>query len=212
MENNTDLMEQFSRATILLHRYQHHSRKEQGPFADPHRGQGRILALLKMQPEISQKDLSYLLDMRNQSLSELLTKLEKAGFITRTQSETDRRVMDIRLTKEGEEAANQAEEGKQDSGQIFDCLDEVERKNLSEYLARIITELEKQMGGKIDFPDAWGPRGTMPEMIQHLRESGYPFDGFDRRGFFGGRPVTPPPPAPPKGHGNGRRQDDSDDE
>lgn len=213
MDNNMDLMNQFSRATILLHRYQHHNRKEQGPFADPHRGQGRILALLKMQPEISQKDLSYLLDMRNQSLSELLTKLEKAGYVTRTQSEKDRRVMDIRLTNEGKEAANQAEQGKQDSGQIFDCLDEVERKNLSEYLARIITELEKQLGGEIEFPDAWGPRGTMPEMIQHLRERGYPFEGFDRRGFFSDRPVTlPAPPAPPKGHGDGRRPEDSGDE
>lgn len=209
MENNTNLTEQFSRAMMLLHRYQHHSRKEQGPFADPHRGQGRILALLKMQPEISQKDMSYLLDMRNQSLSELLTKLEKAGFITRTQSETDRRVLDIRLTKEGEEAANQAEQGKQDSGQIFDCLNEEERKNLSEYLARIITQLKKQMGGEIDFPDAWGPRGSMPEMMQRLRESGGWMPGMM---FFGNKQRTPPPPAPPKGHGVGLSPDDSDDE
>jgi DNA-binding MarR family transcriptional regulator len=125
-----------------------------------------------MQPEISQKDISYLLDMRNQSLSELLTKLEKAGLINRTQSETDRRVMNIKLTKEGEDAANQAEQGKQDYGQIFDCLGEEERKNLSEYLARIITELEKQMGGETDFPEAWGPRGMMPVLMQRLRESG----------------------------------------
>jgi len=172
MEHNTDLMEQISRTMMLLHRYQHQSRKEQVPFADPHRGQGRILALLKMQPEISQKDISYLLDMRNQSLSELLTKLEKAGLINRTQSETDRRVMNIKLTKEGEDAANKAEQGKQDYGQIFDCLGEEERKNLSEYLARIIIEIEKQMGGETDFTEAWGPRGMMPVLMQRLRESG----------------------------------------
>jgi len=83
MSENNILMEQFSRAAMLLHRYTHHSRRTQGPFEDPHRGQGRILALLKVKPEISQRELSYLLDIRNQSLSELLTKLEKAGYISR---------------------------------------------------------------------------------------------------------------------------------
>ena len=142
-----------------------------GSFSDPHRGQGRVLALLKMQPEISQKDIAFLLDMKNQSLSELLTKLEKSGFITRMQSEADRRVMKIKLTKEGKNAAQQAEQDKQDCSQIFDCLGEDERKNLSEYLARIIAELEKQMGGEPD-AEAWGPRNMMTEMIQTLKESG----------------------------------------
>lgn len=170
MDNDTDLLEQFSRAMILFHRYQHYSRKELGQFSDPHRGQGRVLALLKMQPEISQKDIAFLLDMKNQSLSELLTKLEKSGFITRIQSETDRRVMNIKLTEEGKDAARQAEQDKQDCSQIFDCLGEDERKNLSEYLARIIAELEKQMGGEPD-AEAWGPRSMMTEMMQRLREN-----------------------------------------
>lgn len=34
-----------------------------------HIGQGRVLAILKLKPEISQRDLSYLLDMSKQSLA-----------------------------------------------------------------------------------------------------------------------------------------------
>lgn len=196
-ENNNTLMEQFYKAGMLF-RYQHRGGRAQGPFANPHYGQGRILAILKMQPEISQKDLSYLLDMRNQSLSELLTKLEKAGFITRTQSEADRRVMNIKLTEEGRAAAEQAEQGKEDTDQIFEVLSEEERKNLSDYLSRIIAELEKQAEGEPDFTDMFGSDFEMtPEMLEHLRTRGMTPEmieqmrarGFGRgfgRGRFGG--------------------------
>jgi len=194
-ENNNTLMEQFNKVGMLLLRYQHHVGTDQGPFANPHRGQGRILAILKMQPEISQKDLSYLLDMRNQSLSELLTKLEKAGFITRTQSEIDRRVMNIKLTEEGKAAADQAEQQKEDTDQIFEVLSEDERKNLSDYLSRFIAELEKQTRGEPDFEmtpemmEHLKAHGMSPEMIEQMRARGFGRGGFGRgfgRGGFGG--------------------------
>ena len=57
--------------------------------------------MLKLKPEISQKELSDLLDMRPQSLGELLGKLERNGYITRTPSERDQRVLIIRLTDAG---------------------------------------------------------------------------------------------------------------
>jgi len=180
MANKINLMEQFSRATMLFHRFSHHSRNDNEAFADPNRGQGRILALLKTQPKISQKEISNRLDMRNQALSQLLTKLEKSGYISRTQSETDRRVMNIELTQTGKDAANQAEQGKQDSDQIFNCLSEVEKNNLSECLSKIIAELEKQMcedGGLSDlwdaFRDAMGPNGEVPPKMLEMMEQHY---------------------------------------
>lgn len=137
-------------------------------MGDPRRGQGRVLAILKMQPEISQKDLSYLLDMRPQSLGELLTKLEKNGYITRTPSETDRRVMNIKLTKEGTEATEEIEK-KFSFDELFDCLSEEEQKNLSSNLNRIIETLEAQIGdeqterGGNPFGDRFGEHhGRMP--------------------------------------------------
>lgn len=193
-ENHNTLMEQFYKAGMLF-RYSHHGGGAQGPFSNPHYGQGRILAILKMQPEISQKDLSYLLDMRNQSLSELMTKLEKAGLITRTQSKTDRRVMDIKLTEEGKTAAEQAEQQKEGTDQIFEVLSEEERKNLGDYLSRIIAELEKQTEGEPNFADMFSPDFEMtPEMMEHLRANGMTPEmieqmrahGFDRGGLSRG--------------------------
>ncbi len=107
-------------------------------MGDPHRGQGRVLALLKLQPEISQKELGFLLDLRPQSMGELLAKLEKNGYTTRTPSEADRRVVNIKLTESGEELT--AERPAHDD--MFDCLNEEEQENLSVYFERIIKHME----------------------------------------------------------------------
>jgi len=141
-EKSAELNEQLSRLVWLFHRYYHQNHRQYGPMADPQRGQGKILAILKTQPEISQKDLSNLMDMRLQSLGEFLSKLEKQGYITRTPSETDRRVMNIRLTKKGREATEQ--EFSYDK--IFDCLSEEEQFNLSEYFGRIIEVFIAELG------------------------------------------------------------------
>jgi hypothetical protein len=65
MTNKPDIYEQFVLLQWLLHRYQLQNYREFGPFADPHRGQGRVLALLKLNPEISQKDRSNILNIRS---------------------------------------------------------------------------------------------------------------------------------------------------
>lgn len=157
-ETTKDLMEQFIRLEALMHRYQLYSHKHQGPFGNPHRGQGRVLAILKMQPEISQKELGYLLDMRNQSLGELLGKLERSGYITRTPSETDRRTTNIKLTPQGAKAAAETD-ANQDADSLFACLSDEEQANLSDYLERMIVALEQKMTeGEQDFAggmDGW---------------------------------------------------------
>lgn len=139
-----ELYEKLSRLQWLLQRYHMQNHSEHGPFADPTRGQGRVLAMLKLQPEISTKDLSYLLGIRQQSLNELLNKLEKGGYIERTPSEADRRVMMVRLTEKGRE-------GKQadpDISGIFDCLTEEERTFFGDYLDRVIAALEARVGSE----------------------------------------------------------------
>jgi len=98
-----------------------------------------------MNPEITQKELSFLLDMRPQSLGELLMKLERSGCITRTASENDKRVMDICLTDEGLEAANRAGKEAYSAG-LFSSLSKDEQAALGGYLGRIITELENSIG------------------------------------------------------------------
>ncbi len=144
MEGELDLFGQFARVEWLLHRYHQHKRRMHGPMGSPHRGQGRVLALLKMQPEISQKELSYLLDMRPQSMGELLVKLEKSGYIIRKQSDEDRRIVNIELTEEGKKVT----EERPDYGDIFNCLDKKEQETLNNYLVRIINHVEEQFSGE----------------------------------------------------------------
>ena len=144
--NGTNLLEEFNGVSKLLSKYQLWHYRRFGPSGDPHRGQGRVLSILKLQPEMSQKDLGYLLDMRNQSLGELLGKLEKTGAITREPSEEDRRSMNIKLTEYGAKLAGQIG-GKPDNiGKIFDCLNAEEQENLHGILAHLSSELETLLG------------------------------------------------------------------
>lgn len=107
MENQMN--EQFMKLQHDLRRYYHRQMAKNQGYG-PHRGQGRVLTLLKMNPEISQKDLTFVLGMRPQSVGELLQKLEDKDLITRDASEQDRRVMIIRLTNLGMEEAEKISE------------------------------------------------------------------------------------------------------
>jgi DNA-binding MarR family transcriptional regulator len=147
-ETNKDLLEQFMRLDTLLRRYYMIQLHHRGPFGNPHRGQGRVLSILKLQPEISQKELLYLLDMSKQSLTELLNKLEKSGYITRTPSEADRRAFMVKLTEAGAAATEEAEENQPDMEKLFDALNDQEQEQFSGYVERLITELEKQLGDR----------------------------------------------------------------
>lgn len=126
----------------LLQRGHMQNQAEHGPMGDSSRGQGRVLAMLKLQPEITTKDLSYLLGIRQQSLNELLNKLEKGGYVARVPSESDRRVMIVTLTDKGKSE----EPPKADFSNIFGCLTEEEQATFSEYLDRMIAALEQQLG------------------------------------------------------------------
>lgn len=159
------LMEKFFRLEAQLRRIQHAFRRDRMRGASPHRGQGRVLALLKMQPEISQKDLAYLLDMRTQSLGEVLTRLERDGLITRTPSEADKRMMIIRITDAGIEAAKQVESDQQQGSRLFDVLSQEEQQTLASLLDKLSDGLDAQMGdmpeeGGNERDERWGCRGA----------------------------------------------------
>lgn len=121
-----------------------HSRggPERGQGRDGRSGQGRVLALLLRSPEISQRELTFLLGLSRQALAELLPKLEHTGFIERTQSEADRRVVLVKLTEAGREAATQITARMQQPSPILEALDDQEVRQLAEYLGRIIESLE----------------------------------------------------------------------
>lgn len=138
----TDIYEKLSTLQWLMKRHQMFCQAESGPFADTTRGQGRILAMLKIQPEITTKELAYLLGIRQQSLNELLNKMEKNGYVERKPSESDKRVMIVHLTKKGK----QIQQPETDYQDILNCLLPEELQQMSRYLDRIIEAFQSQNG------------------------------------------------------------------
>ncbi|MGO1543901.1 MAG: MarR family winged helix-turn-helix transcriptional regulator [Gulosibacter sp.] len=122
------------------------SKTEQGFAADPTRGQGRILAALKLQDGVPTKDLAFILGMRVASLNELLVKLERSELISREPSEEDKRVILIHLTDEG----RNTEQFRPERPDAFGSLSEDEREQLGAYLDRIIEQLEAEREANAD--------------------------------------------------------------
>jgi DNA-binding MarR family transcriptional regulator len=219
-ETHFNLYDKLFRLQWLMKRRHLQSFAEFGPMADPTRGKGRVLAILKMQEEISTKDLSYLLGIRQQSLNELLNKLEKGGFVTRTQSDSDRRVMMVKLTEKGKSTKEESV----DFGGVFDCLTEDERIAFGKYLDKIIEALEAQLGEESDddayawFRNAKEKFGKEHmERLMAMRRGGFPFrEGFE--GFFSGpfggchRQPGNPPHGPHEHYGPQEPQDIEDDD
>lgn len=146
------LSRKIGRLARLMHRYQAHRAKEAGLVGDPVRGQGRVLALLKNRPETSQRELSYLLDMRQQSLSELLVKLEDKGYVTRSKSEADGRVTVVRLTEEGARAVPDVNDmgGEADT---FSSLSQEDLAKFEEVVDALTTSLKEKLVAMGDDPD-----------------------------------------------------------
>lgn len=180
MENKfTELHEKLSKLQWLLHRHHMMNHAEHGPCSDTSRGQGRVLAALKMQPDISTKDLSYLLGIRVPSLNELLSKLEKGGYIVRKPSDADKRVMLMQLTGKGK-ATQPADT---DHGNIFDCLNEDEAEKFAEYLDRVTSSLETQID---DVPDEQAMHHWMRGARSRMGDERFENFMSMRRGCFHG--------------------------
>lgn len=104
----------------------------------PYRGQGLVLSILKDRPEISRKELGTLVDSSRQALTELLQKMEKNGLIARRPDPKDRRVILIRLTKAGKQAAMESDLSNTDLPHLLDCLSQEQLAQFSDCLEDIL--------------------------------------------------------------------------
>ena len=130
----------------LTHLWAAQQRERTGPRRiDTTRGQGRILAALKLKDGIATRELAYVLGIRVPSLNEALSKLENAGYIVREPDPRDRRVQLITLTDSGRALTNQMGEGEPEGDNIFEVLTEQERANLNDYLDRLIVRMHEDL-------------------------------------------------------------------
>ena len=167
-----------------------------GPRAawhDPSQGQGRVLALLRLQPETTQRELTFLMGMSRQALAELLGKLEAKGLVEREASTTDRRVVVVRLTDAGREAQQQARAAAEPTD-LLDVLDDDEVATLAGLLARVQTRVHAELGAKV------AARGGRPGPGERRGPGGGPRGERGPRGGRGGRGMPGRP-------GRGERPD-----
>ena len=130
----------------LTHLWAAQQRERTGPRRiDTTRGQGRILAALKLKDGIATRELAYVLGIRVPSLNEALSKLENAGYIVREPDPRDSRVQLITLTDSGRALTNQMGEGEPEGDNIFEVLTEQERANLNDYLDRLIVRMHEDL-------------------------------------------------------------------
>lgn len=114
-------------------------------LAEGRGSQKRILILLLETGPITQQKLTQRLGIQPGSASEVIAKLENAGLLTRTESEADRRTVDITLTEEG---SRQAEEARaQRDGrhrEMFSVLSQEERAQLLGLLEKVNTDWQSR--------------------------------------------------------------------
>jgi DNA-binding MarR family transcriptional regulator len=182
-----EILEQVTRLQALLHRDQTQHFRKFGPWSNPQRGQGRVLSILKMKPQISQKELTYLLDMSKQSLAELLNKLEKNGYIKREPSLEDRRSFNIILTQEGASMSGEMNDMQLEREQLFNDFTDEELAQFSDYLQRVIERLEKQSA--VD--DEEMRKQMMERFLSRPPFDRRPFDRSPFPGFEGRRNRRP---------------------
>lgn len=105
--------------------------------------QRRILIVLDETGTITQRELTERLGIQPGSASEVISKLESAGLVMRSPSETDRRTADISLTEKGKEQAEEAKRQRfQRHKEMFSVLSDEEKSRLLVLLERINQDWE----------------------------------------------------------------------
>ena len=105
--------------------------------------QKRILIVLNETGGITQRELTDRLGIQPGSASEVIAKLESAGYITRTPSREDRRTVDIKLTEEGKKSACEAVKQRKDRHEeMFSCLLSDEKQTLLLLLEKVSNDWE----------------------------------------------------------------------
>lgn len=146
--NQLYLYNALSRLSRQIHRMEHKMAHDDIAGRQKiHRGQTRLLSLIAQNNGASQRDLAEEMDVRPSSMTEMLLKIEQAGFIIRKQDERDQRVMRIFLTETGEKAVVQSSAATLDlTTRMFNCLTSEEQTQLLALIEKISASMENIVG------------------------------------------------------------------
>ena len=114
---------------------------------------GRLLACVADNSHVSSRDLCELLDLRPSSLSEMLSRAESEGWITRTVDEADRRVQRVDLSEKGKSFIEKMEAARQkDLERKTSCFTEEEKAQFCALCDRLNAHLESLALDLPEFP------------------------------------------------------------
>ena len=103
--------------------------------------QNQILLLLKKHGAMNQKALMEHMHIRSGSMSEVIAKVEHAGYITKSRSQDDRRNYDVVLTEAGKKQAEHFEKHQEEMAKrLFDSLTQTQKDQLQNILESLIEQ------------------------------------------------------------------------
>ncbi len=141
--SNEDLIRQLQRVTGLYRRgVTAADEANTAASCSDYRGTGRILSkLVRYGDGVTQAVLAEILNIRPQSLSEALSKLEERGWITRMPNPQDKRGTLVYLTEEGREQESLlAERRRCTADALLAPLQQEEKEALSRLLDKILKD------------------------------------------------------------------------
>ena len=135
---NEMLFKTLIRACAHMRRDPEHKPDGTGRTTLKARGFGSILDVLTRHDGLTQAEIALMLDMRQQSVSEALEKLEQNGFIRREQSQENRRKALIYVTEEGRAMQKELKDRRdQTADAYFSCLSDEEKDTLYIILSKL---------------------------------------------------------------------------
>lgn len=133
-----------------------------------------VLMTLSSTGTITQRELTERLGIQPGSASEVISKLENAGLITRTPSETDRRTADISLTGEGLRRAEEARSQRvQRHVEMFSTLSAEEKDQLLSLLEKLNADWEERYAHRLEHRHHGEGHGPHSERCGHHHGEGH---------------------------------------
>lgn len=112
-----------------------------------YRSQHRLLMILGKHPDCSQTMLAEKLEVSSAAVAVALKKLEKSGYIERTNDETDNRMNHVVITAKGQEAIRiSCVYFREIENALFEGFSEKELEEIKGFLTRIIQNGERYCG------------------------------------------------------------------
>lgn len=164
---------------------------EAGPLGDTTRGRGRVLSLLKQRDGVSTKELATVMGIRVSSLNEVLGKMEKEGYVERTASPDDRRVMLVWLTDTGKAVELP---GQNLPGILFSTLNQGAQNQLCLYFEQMIAALQSELGAEGE--EIKEARVERSEFFGQVKQAHEEDQQAQVQNTQQAQPATAPRPAP----------------